>query len=69
MFNFVFSISNEAESQGRAALLEEHEATLESLRHQDSTLSQQMDQYQQAIALAKEELGKIWCVIEMRKLN
>ena len=59
------SKSNEEESQARARLIEKHEAQLETLRHKDSTLGQQMDQYQQAITVTKEELGKMrWVVVE-----
>lgn len=48
-----------AESQVRAERIESLVAELESLNHQDSTLGQQIDQYQQATARAKEELSKM----------
>uniref|UniRef100_A0A3P8S3N0 Structural maintenance of chromosomes protein 6 n=1 Tax=Amphiprion percula TaxID=161767 RepID=A0A3P8S3N0_AMPPE len=48
-----------AESQARAARVEQIQAELENLTHQVSTLGQQIDQYQHASTRAKEEQGKI----------
>uniref|UniRef100_A0A3Q1G185 Structural maintenance of chromosomes protein 6 n=2 Tax=Acanthochromis polyacanthus TaxID=80966 RepID=A0A3Q1G185_9TELE len=48
-----------AESQARAARVEQIQAELENLRHQISTLGQQIDQYEHASTRATEEQGKI----------
>lgn len=48
-----------AESQARTEHMEEIQAELENLRHQISTLGQQIDQYQHACSRAKEEQGKM----------
>ncbi|KAM3871241.1 structural maintenance of chromosomes protein 6-like [Diretmus argenteus] len=48
-----------AESQARAEQMEQIQADLDNLAHQESTLRQQIDQYQQASSRAKDELGKM----------
>ncbi|XP_061603033.1 structural maintenance of chromosomes protein 6-like [Cololabis saira] len=48
-----------AESQARAERVEEIQTELENLRHQISTLGQQIDQFQLACHRAKEEQGKM----------
>ncbi|XP_071335380.1 structural maintenance of chromosomes protein 6 [Trachinotus anak] len=48
-----------AESQARTERKEQIQAELENLRHQISTLGQQIDQYQHACNRAKEEQGKM----------
>ncbi|XP_070781824.1 structural maintenance of chromosomes protein 6 isoform X2 [Enoplosus armatus] len=48
-----------AESQARTERMEQIQAELENLRHQISTLGQQIDQYQHACSGAKEEKGKM----------
>ncbi|CAG5928033.1 unnamed protein product [Menidia menidia] len=48
-----------AESQARAEHVEQIQAELEHLKHQISTLGQQIDQYQHASSRAKEEQGKM----------
>ncbi|CAL8318125.1 unnamed protein product [Merluccius merluccius] len=48
-----------AESQVKERRMQELQAELEVLSHQDNTLAQQMDQYQQATNRAKDELGKL----------
>ncbi|XP_035535095.1 structural maintenance of chromosomes protein 6 [Morone saxatilis] len=47
------------ESQARTERMEQIQAELENLRHQISTLGQQIDQYQHACSRAKEEQGKM----------
>lgn len=58
---FPFSISQTtgAESQVRAERVEQVQTELESLKHQISTLGQQIDQYEHACNRAKDEQGKI----------
>ncbi|XP_030200687.1 structural maintenance of chromosomes protein 6 isoform X2 [Gadus morhua] len=48
-----------AESQLKDRRMQELQAELQDLSHQDSTLGQQIEQYQQATHRAKEELGKL----------
>lgn len=48
-----------AESQARTNRMEQIQAELENVRHQISTLGQQIDQYGHACNRAKEEQGKI----------
>ncbi|XP_062323272.1 structural maintenance of chromosomes protein 6-like [Osmerus eperlanus] len=48
-----------AESQLRAERIEKLQADLDTLSFQDSTLTQQVDQYQKAVDRAKDELGKM----------
>ncbi|XP_008299657.1 structural maintenance of chromosomes protein 6 [Stegastes partitus] len=48
-----------AESQARAARVQQIQEGLESLNHQVSTLGQQIDQYQHASNRARDEQGKI----------
>ncbi|CAL8392025.1 unnamed protein product [Arctogadus glacialis] len=48
-----------AESQLKDRRMQELQAELQDLSHQDSTLGQQIEQYQQATQRAKEELGKL----------
>ncbi|CAL8315923.1 unnamed protein product [Lota lota] len=48
-----------AESQLKDQRMQQLQAELEDLSHQDSTLGQQIDQYQQATNRAKDELGKL----------
>ncbi|XP_070842869.1 structural maintenance of chromosomes protein 6 [Chaetodon trifascialis] len=47
------------ESQARMERMEQIQAELENLRHQISTLGQQIDQYEHACSRAKEEQGKM----------
>ncbi|XP_028295871.1 structural maintenance of chromosomes protein 6 isoform X1 [Gouania willdenowi] len=47
------------ESQDRANRVNQIQTDLENLRHQISTLGQQIDQYEHAISRAKEEQGKM----------
>lgn len=47
------------ESQARVERVEQIKAELENLQHQNSTLGQQIDQYQQACSRAKDEQGKM----------
>ncbi|XP_068198387.1 structural maintenance of chromosomes protein 6-like [Antennarius striatus] len=47
------------ESQARAERVEQLQTELEHLRHQISTLGQQIDQYQHACSRVKEEQGKM----------
>lgn len=39
--------------------IETLQAELDTLRHKDSTVAQQIEQFQQAVVRGKEELGKI----------
>uniref|UniRef100_A0A8C5HMZ4 Structural maintenance of chromosomes protein 6 n=1 Tax=Gouania willdenowi TaxID=441366 RepID=A0A8C5HMZ4_GOUWI len=55
------------ESQDRANRVNQIQTDLENLRHQISTLGQQIDQYEHAISRAKEEQGKM--SIEANKRN
>lgn len=48
-----------AESKARAERIEQIQTELENLKHQISTLGQQIDQYHHAISRAKEEQGKM----------
>ncbi|XP_037541399.1 structural maintenance of chromosomes protein 6-like [Nematolebias whitei] len=48
-----------AESQVRAERVEQVQTELESLKHQTSTLGQQIDQYEHACSRAKEEQAKM----------
>ncbi|KAM4522033.1 structural maintenance of chromosomes protein 6 [Odontesthes bonariensis] len=48
-----------AESQARAERVEQIQAASENLKHQISTLGQQIDQYQHANSRAKEEQGRM----------
>lgn len=48
-----------AESQAKAARVEQIQAELEDLKQQISTQGQQIDQYQHASNRAKEEKGKM----------
>ncbi|KAM4633403.1 structural maintenance of chromosomes protein 6 [Polymixia lowei] len=55
----IISQTTGAESQAREQRIAHHQAELDDLTHQDSTLGQQIDQYQQASNRAKDELGKM----------
>ncbi|XP_048842118.1 structural maintenance of chromosomes protein 6-like isoform X2 [Brienomyrus brachyistius] len=55
------------DSRRRMEKIETLQAELDDLRHKDSTLAQQIEQFQQAVARGKEELGKISC--EERELQ
>uniref|UniRef100_A0A669DUA3 Structural maintenance of chromosomes protein 6 n=1 Tax=Oreochromis niloticus TaxID=8128 RepID=A0A669DUA3_ORENI len=48
-----------SESKARAERIEQIQTELENLKHQISTLGQQIDQYHHAISRAKEEQGKM----------
>ncbi|KAJ3607116.1 hypothetical protein NHX12_026630 [Muraenolepis orangiensis] len=48
-----------AESQVKERRVQQLQAELEDLSHQDATLGQQIDQYQQATSRANDELGKL----------
>ncbi|XP_023662740.2 structural maintenance of chromosomes protein 6 isoform X1 [Paramormyrops kingsleyae] len=56
-----------ADSRRRMERIETLQAELDTLKHKDSTLAQQIEQFQQAVARGKEELGKISC--EERELQ
>ena len=63
----VFSISqaSAADSQASAARIAGLQLELEDLGHRDSTLAQQLDQFQQAITTAKDNLDKMRSVFEL----
>ncbi|XP_067219479.1 structural maintenance of chromosomes protein 6-like [Chanodichthys erythropterus] len=51
--------ANSADTQARVEKMNHIQAELEDLSFQDSTLAQQIDQFQQACATAKERLGRM----------
>ncbi|XP_041951260.1 structural maintenance of chromosomes protein 6 isoform X1 [Alosa sapidissima] len=53
------STASAADSQAREARLAGLQLELEDLAHRDSTLTQQLDQFQQAVAAAKDNLDKM----------
>lgn len=48
-----------AETQVRVERMEKLQTDLDTLNFQDSTLGQQMEQFQQAVSRAKDELEKM----------
>uniref|UniRef100_A0A1A7WF85 Structural maintenance of chromosomes protein 6 n=1 Tax=Iconisemion striatum TaxID=60296 RepID=A0A1A7WF85_9TELE len=57
--NLSISQTTGAESQIRTERVEQIQTELDNLKHQSSTLSQQIDQYQHACSRVKEEQGKM----------
>jgi len=53
------SQANSADTQSRVERMNHIQTELEDLSFQDSTLAQQIDQFKQACASAKERLGKM----------
>ncbi|KAG7461051.1 hypothetical protein MATL_G00205940 [Megalops atlanticus] len=53
------TLSTAADRQARMERINMLQAELDSLNHQESTLCQQIDQFQQVVARGKEELAKI----------
>lgn len=53
------SQANSADTQARVEKMNHIQAELEDLSFQDSTLAQQIDQFKQACATAKERLGRM----------
>uniref|UniRef100_A0A8C1PPV2 Structural maintenance of chromosomes protein 6 n=1 Tax=Cyprinus carpio TaxID=7962 RepID=A0A8C1PPV2_CYPCA len=66
-FQFHFC-TNSADTHARVEKMNHIQAELEQLHFQDSTLTQQIDQFKQACAAAKDRLGKMRLVREKQDL-
>lgn len=63
------SQTNSADTHARVEKLNHIQAELEELRFQDSTLAQQIDQFQQACAADKDKLGRMRLVQLLVKVS
>uniref|UniRef100_A0A9J8CXR8 Structural maintenance of chromosomes protein 6 n=1 Tax=Cyprinus carpio carpio TaxID=630221 RepID=A0A9J8CXR8_CYPCA len=61
-------LTNSADTHARVEKMNHIQAELEQLHFQDSTLTQQIDQFKQACAAAKDRLGKMRLVLEKQDL-